>query len=109
MTKLTMASIIELIDQADMYIEKQQWQEVVDVLTEAFKLSPENLEVLEKRANAYHKLNRLADSVNDFNRYLSINPEDETLRARKDLVETILKNSQLDIYGCTNTHLDPWN
>ena len=101
--------IKELLNSADEQIGQEHWQEAVGFLTKAYELDQENLEVLEKRADAFHKLNRLADSVNDFNRYLRINPDNETLRARKDLVQTILKNSQLDIYGCTNTHLDPWN
>ena len=104
-----MISVIELIKQAEEFIQKNEWQEAVDLLTKAFEMEPDNLEVLEKRAGAYHKLNRLADSVNDYNRYLRINPDNEILRAHKDFVQTILKNSQLDIYGCTNTHLDPWN
>lgn len=104
-----MNMIEDLLKKADQSLEQEQWQEAIVFLTQAYELDAKNLEVLEKRADTYHKLNRLADSVNDFNRYLRINPDNEILRARKGLVETILKNSQLDIYGCTNTHLDPWN
>ena len=101
--------IEEYLRKADEHIGQERWQEAVDLLTKAYELDESNLEVLERRADMYHKLNRLADSVNDFNRYLRINPNNEELEARKELVQTILKNSQLDIYGCTNTHLDPWN
>jgi tetratricopeptide (TPR) repeat protein len=101
--------IEDFLRKADEHIGQEQWQAAVDLLTKAYELDENNLEVLEKRADMYHKLNRLADSVNDFNRYLRINPNNEELLARKELVQTILKNSQLDIYGCTNTHLDPWN
>ena len=104
-----MSMIENLLKKADERLAQEQWQEAIVFLTQAYELDAKNLEVLEKRADAYHKLNLLADSVNDFNRYLRIDPENEILRARKDLVEIILKNSQLDIYGCTNTHLDPWN
>lgn len=98
-----------LLKKADKQIGQELWLEVVETLSQAYDLDNNNMEVLEKRADAYHKLDRLADAVNDYNSYLRINPDNEILKAKKDIVQTILKNSQLDIYGCTNTHLDPWN
>ena len=101
--------INKLLKSADEQIGQEQWQAAVDLLTKCFNLDPDNLEVLEKRAHCYHKLNKLAKAVNDYNHYLRIEPNNEELAAKRDLVQTILKNSQLDIFACTNTHLDPWN
>ena len=97
------------IEKAAEYIKQEQWDKALDLLDKAFNSTPENTRVLEMRAEVYHKLNRLADAVNDLNRFLKIEPDNERIIARKDLLQTILKNSQLDVYACTNTHLDPWS
>jgi len=98
----------DLLKKAKEKMAHEQWDAALELWDRLYKEDPENTEVLEQRAEVYHKLNRLADAINDLNRYLKILPGDEKIKARKELLQTILKNSQLDIYACTNTHLDPW-
>lgn len=101
--------IEDLLKQAEEKIEQEQWTEAIELLTKAFEMDSTHLTVLQKRADCYHKLNQWPKALNDYNRYLRLNPENEELKAKRDLVEIIIKNGQLDIYACTNTHLDPWN
>ena len=99
----------DILKQAEEKIGQEKWLEAVELLTKAYELESDDLEVLQMRAEAYHKLNEWAKALNDYNRYLRINPENEELKAHRDLVQIIIENSQLDIFACTNTHLDPWN
>lgn len=59
-------------------------------------------------AQVYIKLNEFAKAVNLYIEILMINPEDELAITQKDFVMTILSHGRLDIYACTNTHIDPW-
>ena len=98
----------DLINKAKELIAKEQLDAALELLNKAFEMDATHTEVLELRAEVYHRLNRLSDGVNDLNRLLKLEPDNEKIRAKKELLQTILKNSQLDIYACTNTHLDPW-
>ncbi len=98
----------DLINKAKELIAKEQWDAALELLNKAFETDATHTEVLELRAEVYHRLNRLSDGVNDLNRLLKLEPDNEKIKAKKELLQTILKNSQLDIYACTNTHLDPW-
>jgi tetratricopeptide (TPR) repeat protein len=100
--------MIDQIKEAEACIAKEQWDEALSLLNRCFDNDVKNTHVLEMRAEVFHKLNRIADAVNDLNRLLKIEPGNDTIKARKELLQTILKNSQLDVYACTNTHLDPW-
>ncbi len=101
--------IKRLIKEANSKMEQGQWNEALELIDKAVVLDDENASLLEMRADVYHKLDRLADAVNDLNRYLKLLPDDEKVTTKKELIQLILKNSQLDVYGCTNTHLDPWS
>lgn len=59
-------------------------------------------------AQVYTKLDEFAKAVNLYIEILKINPEDELAITKKDTVMTILSQGRLDIYACTNTHIDPW-
>ncbi len=99
----------DLLAKAAAFMQEEKWEQALELLNTAFEKDEQNTKVLEQRAEVFHKLNRLGDAINDLNRYLKIAPGDEEIKARKELLQTILKNSQLDIYACTNTHLDPWS
>ena len=101
--------IKRLIKETNSNIEQGKWKDALGLLNEAIELEEGNTLLLEMRSDVYHKLNRLADAVNDLNSYLKLLPDDEKVTTKKELIQLILKNSQLDVYGCTNTHLDPWS
>lgn len=101
--------IDNFLDKASKEIEEGRLPQAVEWLDKAYELDKSNIQVLEVRADVLHKLNRLADALNDLNRYLALKPNDDKVKTKKELIQIILKNSQLDVYACTNTHLDPWN
>jgi len=66
-------------------------------------------ELLTLRAMAYQTLNRNTDAINDYIEILKKYGSDEKIENQKNMLETIVGSTQLDIYACTNLHNDPWD
>ena len=60
------------------------------------------------RAEIYQALNKNTDAINDYIEVLKAYGADEEIENRKQILETIVGMTQLDIYACTNLHKDPW-
>lgn len=90
------------------YIEQEDWEAVLPLLHEQLKLEL-NEEILKLRAITFQKLGRFSDSINDYNSLLKINPGNSEYQSAKIMLEQILSMSRLDVFECTNTHLDPWD
>ena len=98
----------ELIIESKELIKTSKYTEALLVLDKAFQLDPNNIELLELRADMLQKANKMAAAMNDLNRILEIDPNNDRVIAKKELVQIIITNIQLDIYASPNTHLDPW-
>lgn len=61
------------------------------------------------RSQLYQKMNRLTDALNDCIDFLDHFGHNEKVFQRKLYLENIIKMSQLDVYACTNLHIDPWD
>ena len=59
-------------------------------------------------ATVYKKTNELVKAVNLYITALDIDPENEIAIYEKSATQAIVAQSQLDIYACLNTHMDPW-
>ena len=89
-------------------IEQEEWEAVLPLLNEQLKLELSE-EILTLRAMTFQKLGRFSDSINDYNSLLKINPGNSEYQSAKFMLEQILSMSRLDVFECTNTHLDPWD
>jgi hypothetical protein len=61
------------------------------------------------RSQVHQKMNRLTDALNDCIDFLGHFGHDEKVFQQKLYLENIIKMSQLDVYACTNLHIDPWD
>ncbi len=80
----------------------------VKKLDEAIKAQPEGEELYFMRAEFFYKLNRYGDAINDFNKVVGINPGNKEAAGKVDLIHTILRYHNTDIYANPNTDMDPW-
>jgi len=87
----------------------QDIQKQIDSFLIELEKSPENIEIRLKLADAYVKLTEHTKAVNEYIKILEIDPENEEAKIQKEIVHGVVKQSQLDIYGCTNTYMDPWH
>jgi len=80
----------------------------VKKLNEAIKAQPGNGELYFMRAELFYKLNRYGDAINDYNKVVELNPENKEAAGKIDLIHTILRYHNTDIYANPNTNMDPW-
>jgi tetratricopeptide (TPR) repeat protein len=80
----------------------------VKMLDEAIKAQPGEEELYFMRAEFFYKLNRYGDAINNFNKVVEINPGNKEAAGKIDLIHTILRYHNTDIYANPNTNMDPW-
>lgn len=82
--------------------------EAVKVLDKAIDAQPEDEELFFMRAGFLYKLNRYGDAINDYNKVVELNPKNKEAAGKVDLIHTILRYHNTDIYANPNTNMDPW-
>lgn len=82
--------------------------EAVDKLSEMIESQPGNEELYFVRAELFYKLNRYGESMNDYRKVTELNPDNREAAGKIDLLRTILRYHNTDIYASTNTDMDPW-
>jgi regulator of sirC expression with transglutaminase-like and TPR domain len=63
---------------------------------------------LHLRAELYVKLQQHHKAINDYNLILSKNKSDQKALVQLEMLTTILRYNNTDIYSSTNTNMDPW-
>ena len=81
---------------------------LLEKLNRELEISPDNPELLDKRAELFYKTGKYGEAINDLNRLLKLKPGDKGVQVRIDLIQTILRYTNTDIYASTNTNMDPW-
>ncbi len=80
----------------------------VKKLNEAIQKQPEDEELYFMRAEFFYKLNRYGEAINDYNHVVALNPDNKEAAGKIDLIHTILRYHNTDIYANPNTDMDPW-
>ena len=65
-------------------------------------------DLLHLRAELYVKLQQNDKAINDYSLILSKNKSDKKARVQLEMLSTILRYNNTDIYSSTNTNMDPW-
>jgi len=89
-------------------LENNNLQELVSLLKSHIDTNKEDIESLLQLAQTYKKLNELVNAVNIYITVLEIDANNEEAIYEKEATQSIVAQSQLDIYSCLNTHMDPW-
>ncbi len=80
----------------------------IKLLDSALKEQPEEADFYFFRAELFYKLNRYGDAINDYNKVVELNPQNKEAAGKIDLIRTILRYHNTDIYANPNTDMDPW-
>ena len=89
-------------------LENEDLNELVSNLQKHIEVNKEDSQSLLQLAKTYKKLNQLVDAVNIYITILEFDPENQEAIYEKSVTQAIVNQSQLDIYSCLNTHMDPW-
>lgn len=65
-------------------------------------------DLLHKRAQLYSKIQENTKAINDYIAILESCPSDKEAQVKLNMLQTIVKYVNTDIYASTNTNLDPW-
>lgn len=85
-----------------------------EILKQIEKISKEiqdadnKLSLLNSRAQLYTKIQEHSKAINDYIAILKLNPTDKIAQVKLDMLKTIVKFVNTDIYASTNTNMDPW-
>jgi len=89
-------------------LEKGNLDGLIAILLKEIDDDPKNLVPRFQIAKAYIKITDYPKAVNTYIALLQIDPDNEEAKFEKEAAQSILAQSQLDVYACTNTHMDPW-
>ena len=95
----TKEKIIKLIDNG----QKEEAEKLLDKIAENG-----NLDELKEIIYLYQRLQKYGKAINICNKVLKVEPGNEKVLKQKELLNEILKFTQLDIFAATNLWNDPW-
>lgn len=104
-----MKSVEEKLVEIHQHIAKEKYEMALIDCNELLQKEENNVELLKVRASIYQKKNEFAKAINDYRQILKSEPDNKEIIAMKTLLESILSMTSLDVFECTNTHLDPWD
>ncbi len=81
---------------------------VLALLNKAIEVRPADETLYFMRAELFYKLNRYGEAINNYMKVLELNPEDKEAAGKIDIIKTILRYNNTDIYASPNTDMDPW-
>jgi len=64
--------------------------------------------LLHSRARLYTKIQEHSKAINDYIAILKVDPTDKKALVNLEMLQTIVKFVNTDIYASTNTNMDPW-
>jgi len=69
---------------------------------------PGDIVLLEHRGVLYEKLQQYSKAINDYKKILEREPGHKQAITKIEMLSTILRYTNTDIYASPNTNLDPW-
>lgn len=92
----------------EQFIEKQEFEKAIELLSGEIKLNPDQIELFELRGEVYYTQQKFGDALNDFNKVLKVDKENKLISSKAQMAKEILRFQNLDIYESTNLNHDPW-
>jgi len=89
-------------------MEKKEILELIKKLDKDIETTDDKLGVLYLRADLYTKLQKHSNAINDYIAILEIDGSYKDVKVKLDMLKTIVKFVNTDIYASTNTNMDPW-
>jgi hypothetical protein len=88
--------------------EEKQIRNQINELTVNISNDSHNTKLLHERAGLFTKIQDHGNAINDYIAIIGINPDDDVARVKLDMLKTISRFTNTDIYANPNTNLDPW-
>lgn len=102
------SKLIELTEKAGNTGDNKEVEALVSEIDNLLKNQGFDADLVHLRANLYAKLQQPHKAINDYNLILSNNKSDKKAIVQLEMLTTILRYNNTDIYSSTNTNMDPW-
>lgn len=99
---------LSLIEKASKVSGTEKVSACIEQLHTLLSKTPADIELLHARAQLYEKQQEWANAINDYLNILVLDKKDKKAQTRADMLKTILRYNNTDIYSSPNTHYDPW-
>lgn len=80
----------------------------IEELTLELESNPNSIDLLCERAGLYTKIQKSSDATNDYLRILEIDSNHSKAHVKLEMLRTITRYVNTDIYANPNTNMDPW-
>lgn len=89
-------------------MEEKDIKEEIERLSQKLSRDKTNIELLHTRAQLFTKIQNQSKAINDYLAILTINPNHKVAKVKLEMLRTIVKFVNTDIYANPNTNMDPW-
>lgn len=93
-----------IIDSVNQLIKEIRVDEALAELSKAIENDPENIELLTFRADIFYKTQDFPNAIDDLNRILAIDPNNEIASQKLSLINDITFMIKTDIFESTNLY-----
>lgn len=97
-----------IIEQANKASDELQVSQLIEEVTNILSVSPADIELIHLRAQLFEKQQEWANAINDYLKILSYDKNDKRAKTQSEMLKTILRYNNIDIYSSPNTNYDPW-
>lgn len=87
---------------------KEEYALLVEELNQLLKKSPQEVVLLELLAKVHEKFQQYGQAINIYKNILKLVPDNSFAKSQIELLSTILRYTNTDIYASPNTNMDPW-
>ena len=89
-------------------MEKKEILDLIEKISKDINNTDNKLSLLYSRAELYTKTQEHSKAINDYIAILELDSSYKDVKVRLDMLQTIVKYVNTDIYASTNTNMDPW-
>ncbi len=97
----------EIIREAENTTDKKRLESLLSEINMLLDKQPD-IDLLLCRAEILTKFQQYGSAINDYNKVLEADPDSKQAATQLDLLKTILRYANTDIYASPNTDMDPW-
>jgi len=102
-----MRKAAEIIREAEITEDKKKLESLLAEINARLNTKVD-VDLLLCRAGILTKFQQHGMAINDYSKVLEIDPDSKQAATQLDLLKTILRYTNTDIYASPNTNMDPW-
>ena len=89
-------------------IQDKEYDKALNELAEMLQKYPDDAKWFIIRGDLYYSLQKYSDALNDYNKVLKIESDNQIILSKVEMIREILRFEAVDIFSSTNLNNDPW-